>query len=198
MFVLITGGSKNGKSHMAEAIITDYRKPRFYIATMEPFGEEAQAAIMRHRAIRSGKGFETIEKYTDIHEILLPKNCAVLLECACNLCANEMFSENTKEYSVRNPEEKSMDNMRDPAEDIMGDPVRKILYGVDCLQKQAEILVIVTNQVGEDGMEYPRETMDYIKQMGELNRRLAQRADCMIEAVCGIPVIWKGERPSCL
>lgn len=174
MFVLITGGSKNGKSHMAEAIVTDYRKPRFYIATMEPFGEEAQAAIMRHRAIRSGKGFETIEKYTDIHEILLPKNCAVLLECACNLCANEMFSKGET------------------------NPVRKILYGVDCLQKQAEILVIVTNQVGEDGMEYPRETMDYIKQMGELNRRLAERADCVIEAVCGIPVIWKGERPSCL
>ena len=174
MFVLITVGSKNGKSHMSETIVTDEGKPRFYVATMEPFGEEAQAAIGRHRAIRSGKGFETIEKYTDIHEIVLPGSCAVLLECACNLCANEMFSKGEK------------------------NPVKKILYGVECLQKQAELLVIVTNQVGEDSMEYPRETMDYIKQMGELNRRLAERADCVIEAVCGIPVIWKGERPSCL
>lgn len=201
MFVLITGGSKNGKSHMAEAVVADYPGPRFYIATMEPFGEEAQAAIRRHRAIRSGKGFVTIEKYTDIHELLLSKNSAVLLECACNLCANEMFSEDGKTHHSENPVRERMDAIQDPARermDIMQDPVRKILYGVDCLKKQAELLVIVTNQVGEDGMEYPGETMDYIRQMGELNRRLSERADCVIEAVCGIPVVWKGERPSCL
>ncbi len=97
MLVLITGGSKNGKSHIAEKIITSCELSRFYVATMEPFGEEAMVAIERHRRIRSGKNFITIEKYTDIQEIELPEQCAVLLECACNLCANEMFSKKEKD-----------------------------------------------------------------------------------------------------
>lgn len=96
MFILITGGCKNGKSLMAEKILTAYNVPRFYIATMEPFGSEAKETIARHRKIREGKNFNTIEKYTDISEIKLPQNSAVLLECMCNLCANEMFSAKKK------------------------------------------------------------------------------------------------------
>lgn len=171
MLILITGGSKNGKSSAAEKIITSYDLPRFYIAAMEPYCDEACAAIERHRKMRAGKNFETIEKYTDIHEIELPDNCAVLLECACNLCANEMFSAGCT------------------------DPVGKISYGVDRLLEKARILVIVTNEVGSDGIAYPPETMGYIKNMGALNRLLAYKADCVIEAVYGIPVFLKQTFP---
>ena len=174
MFILITGGCKNGKSHIAESIILKYNIPYYYIATMEPYCDEAFSAIDRHRKIREGKGFETIEKYTDIDKINLPEKCAVLLECACNLCANEMFTSKCK------------------------NPVEKILMGVDKLLEKSEVLVIVTNQVGEDGVNYSAETMDYIKNMGVLNRMLAEKADCVIEAVYGIPVILKGEKPECI
>lgn len=174
MLVLITGGSKNGKSHIAEKIIENYDVPRFYIATMQPFGEEAHAAIERHRKMRKSKKFETIEKYMDIDEIVLPEECAVLLECACNLCANEMFSANEK------------------------NPVDKIVSGVERLMKQAEIFVIVTNQVGEDGIEYPDSTMKYIENMGKINLELSRIADVVIEAVYGIPVFLKGEISGCI
>lgn len=173
MLVLITGGSKNGKSRIAEKIIENYDIPRFYIATMQPFGEEAYAAIKRHQKMRKNKKFETIEKYTDIDEINLPEKCAVLLECACNLCANEMFSANEK------------------------DPVEKIVKGVKKLMKNAEILVVVTNQVGGDGIEYPVSTMKYIENMGKINFELSNSADVVIEAVYGIPVILKGEIFGC-
>ncbi len=173
MFILITGGCKNGKSSIAEKILTSYDTPRFYIATMEPFGSEAEEAIARHRKIREGKNFTAIEKYTDISEITLPRNCGVLLECMCNLCANEMFS--AKE--------------RNPAE--------KIIRDTETLIKSAEIFVAVTNQVGGDGIKYSLETMEYIKQMGLLNDGLAALADIVIEAVFGIPVSLKGELPEC-
>ena len=136
---------------------------------MEPYCDEAHEAIERHRKMRSGKGFRTIEKYTDIHEIELPERCAVLLECACNLCANEMFSAGEKE------------------------PVGKMLGGIKRLLERAEVLVVVTNQVGDDGIEYPRETMDYIADMGRFNAALADMADCVIEAVYGIPLVIKGK-----
>lgn len=174
MMILITGGSKNGKSSLGEKIIEKCTLPRFYIATMEPFGDEAREAIERHRKIRSGKNFITIEKYTDIDEITLTEKSAVLLECLCNLCANEMFSKNEK------------------------NPVSKIMAGIDKLMKTSELLVLITNQVGSDGIEYSDDTMKYIKNMGCINQKLSDLADMVIESVYGIPIILKGEQYRCL
>ena len=68
---------------------------RFYIATMQPFGKEAQDRIRKHRVMRAEKGFETLECFTarSIRELSLPSGAAVLLEDLGNLCANELFSE---------------------------------------------------------------------------------------------------------
>ena len=98
MTVLVTGGSKCGKSHFAESLFNDFPGEKIYIATMQPYGEEAFAAIERHRKMRSGKGFETIEKYTDIGGVNVPESCGVLLECMGNLCANEMFCSEKMTY----------------------------------------------------------------------------------------------------
>lgn len=187
MVILITGGSKCGKSRIAEEIITRYAGKRYYIATMEPFGEEAEAAVERHRHMRAGKGFETIERYTDVGDIRFPQvsnqaaaedehndvpRCAALLECMGNLCANEMFSPQGVHEGV----------------------TEKILSDMDKLFRQTEVFVIVTNQVGADGVEYPPETMNYIQILGNVNAALAVKADVVIEAVCGIPVFQKGEQ----
>lgn len=168
MLTVITGGSKCGKSSIAEDILSRSACRKIYIATMEPYCEEAHTAIERHRQMRLGKGFETVEKYTDIHEIDIPESCGVLLECACNLMANEMFSAGENE------------------------PVSKIIKGIEKLEERASELIIVTNSVGEDGIDYSNETMDYIKNMGILNCALSKRADRVIEAVYGIPVMLKG------
>ena len=168
MLTLITGGCKCGKSSIAEDILSDFCGRKIYIATMEPFGKEAHTAISRHRIMRSGKGFETVEKYTDIQDIDLPDGCAVLLECACNLMATEMFSKGERS------------------------PAQKIITGISKLSGRADRFIIVTNQVGDDGIEYPDETMEYIRQMGLLNAAIAQAADVVIEAVYGVPVYLKG------
>ena len=166
---LITGGAKCGKSILAEKLLDKFGKKKYYIATMQPFGEEAFAAIDRHRKIRAGKGFETIEKYTGLHEIRLPENCAVLLECMANLCANEMFSDSR-----------------------ISDPEERILKGIGHLCTLAEEIVIVTNNVGSDGVDYGAETNSYIRALGRINTRLAETADCVVECVYGIPVVLKG------
>ncbi|MGN0657861.1 MAG: bifunctional adenosylcobinamide kinase/adenosylcobinamide-phosphate guanylyltransferase [Ruminiclostridium sp.] len=170
MTTLITGGSKCGKSSYAEKILDNFCGRKLYIATMIPFGEEAHTAIERHRKIRAGKGFETVEKYTDIDEIVLPKNCAVLLECMANLCANEMF---------RNEK--------------ITDPTDKIINGIKALGRKAKQLVIVTNNVGCDGIKYDSGTMEYIKILGKINCGLAKISDNVIECVYGIPLPLKGE-----
>lgn len=169
MMTLVTGGAKCGKSHFAEKIFDGFSGRKFYIATMQPYGDEALSAIERHRKIRAGKGFETIEKYTDIEEINLPKNCGILLECTANLCANEMFRDGE-----------------------IYDPTDKIIRGFEYLKSRAKQLVIVTNEVGSDGISYEKGTADYIKIMGKINTKAAEISDKVIECVYGIPVPLKG------
>lgn len=71
-------------------------------------------------------------------------------------------------------------------------PAQKIITGISKLSGSADRFIIVTNQVGDDGIEYPDETMEYIRQMGLLNSAIAQAADVVIEAVYGVPVYLKG------
>ena len=93
MFVTITGGASSGKSELGENIARHFGGNLLYIATMEPFGEEGKQRVKRHRALRQGKGFETLEVYRDLDgalaEPLIRKADTVLLECMLNLLANE-------------------------------------------------------------------------------------------------------------
>ena len=95
----------------------------------------------------------------------------VLLECLSNLTANECFG----------PE--SFDGAAE-----------RILTGVDRLRQQAAHVVIVTNELFSDGLDYPEETERYLSVLSGLNCRLARQADRVIEVVCGLPVFWKGEK----
>ena len=88
MFHLITGGSGSGKSEYAEQKLMEYashskgNKKRYYIATMMPFGKETEEKIARPRRLRAGKGFETIECYTDLKkaaEVLQTKETGSVL-----------------------------------------------------------------------------------------------------------------------
>lgn len=172
MITLITGGSKCGKSSFAERILDGFHGRKIYIATMQPFGEDASEAIERHRKMRLGKGFETIEKYTNLHELSVTAGSAVLLECVGNLCANEMFRGN----------------------EIVC-PTGNVISGIKAVSETASELVIVTNQVGSDGISYSEGTAQYIRCLGEINRYIAEIADNVIECVYGIPFVLKGELP---
>ena len=69
--ILITGGSGSGKSEYAESLFSEIKNTeKYYIATMKPFGKEAKERIQKHRRMRSGKGFITLEYPTDIKESL--------------------------------------------------------------------------------------------------------------------------------
>ena len=71
--------------------------------------------------------------------------------------------------------------------------MEQIIAGVHKLQEHLEHLVIVTNNVFEDGVCYDDSTMEYIRTMGEINIALANEADQVIEVVVGIPVTVKGQ-----
>lgn len=224
MIHLVTGGSGSGKSAYAEKLVTAQYKgdSKYYIATMQVYDEEGKARIERHRQMRSGKGFTTIEQPACIEEALTKidkweekqcvavqeekegkqhiavqeekegkqhiavqkekegkqcvaeqkeKQCVALVECMSNLAANEIFQEEEiRPYAA----------------------VERILKGIKTLSKHLHGLVIVTNNVFEDGIEYDAGTQEYLKALGQINEGLASMADTVTEVVVGIPVPLKG------
>lgn len=170
--ILVIGGSASGKSAVAERLCVKLGKPAAYIATMQPFGKDAAYRIDRHRKLRAGKGFLTVEQYTDIARAadkLGNQADTLLIECLSNLCANEIFSP-----EGAGPETES-----------------RIAQGIRALGDRYENVIVVTNEIFSDGIAYPRETMDYIQTLGRLNARLARWADGVVEVFCGIPLYRK-------
>ena len=167
---MVIGGSGSGKSEYAESRCVQFgSEKKLYIATMEPFGAEGAARIERHRKLRQGKGFETLECYTHLEEAVIPPAGTILLECMSNLAANEMFSPKGRPNQMET----------------------LILQGVSRLRERAEHVVIVTNEVFSDGIDYDPMTMEYIRHLGVINQRIAQIADEVYEVVHGIPICIK-------
>ena len=67
-----------------------------------------------------------------------------------------------------------------------------ILQGIRHLAAEAKHLVIVSNNIFEDGMEYDSGTKAYMRILGEINQEVAVLADQVYEVVCGIPIMIKG------
>ena len=170
MLTIVTGGSGSGKSAFAEDKVLAFGEAqRVYIATMHPFDEESHKRIERHRKMRAGKGFETIECYTGLKDVKLPSGCVVLLECISNLVANEMFEEQGAHEQT----------------------VKDIMSGIDELVRQAAHVVIVTNEIFSDAVVFDKEMASYLEYLGKINQAVALRADEVVEVVYGIPVYQK-------
>ncbi len=194
MITLVTGGSGSGKSAYAESLLSSCEGIRYYIATMQIYDAEGEKKVERHRKLRAGKGFLTIESPMNVGKIRFA--CAgeaeqaqyrqgaerkvqgsfgkksALLECMSNLTANEMFTK---------------DGMKSEEE-----VVEKIVSEIQTISKKLDNLVIVTNNVFEDGVIYDAGTMEYLRALGRINAALARLADRVAEVVVGIPVELKG------
>lgn len=194
MITLVTGGSGSGKSAYAESLLSSCEGIRYYIATMQIYDAEGEKKVERHRKLRAGKGFLTIESPINVGKIQFAcageaeqaqyrqeterkvqgssEKKSALLECMSNLTANEMFTK---------------DGMKSEEE-----VVEKIVSEIQTLSQKLDNLVIVTNNVFEDGVIYDAGTMEYLRALGRINAALARLADQVAEVVVGIPVELKG------
>lgn len=176
MIITITGGSGSGKSALGETIAHRLEpREKYYIATMAASGAEAASRIARHRRLRNGKNFITIEQPQNLSAVQVPADATVLLECVSNLLANEMFS----------------------AEDVNPhqDKADTIAHDIERLAAHCRHLVIITNEIFADGLPYDPSTIAYIAGLGAINRRLFQLSEVCIESVYSIPVFHKGALP---
>ena len=141
MLTLIVGGSASGKSAFTENYAMEAGENRIYIATMQPMDNECLARIEKHRGMRAQKNFQTVECYTGLKQVRVPKDSVVLLECMSNLTANEIYA----------PEGVGEDRCSE-----------EILAGVKALENQCRHLIIVSNEVFEGGTNYDPSTVRYL------------------------------------
>ena len=173
MLILVYGGSGSGKSEFAEQLSVRLSKEcsgaLYYIATMKPWDQECLERIEKHREMRAEKHFHTIECYERPGRIAFPEpeKKVALLECLSNLTANEMFTEPRPELPA--------------LED-------RLFSDLMALYQKTEHLVIVSNNIFEDGIEYDQETAAYQKLLGRLNQKIANEAEQVYEVTAGIGV----------
>lgn len=199
MMELVTGGSGSGKSAYAEMSLcsisrpgsggraaedikenteekkTEQRPPLYYIATMPSWDKETEKKIERHRVMRSGKGFLTLEWYTDLEGRLKSGDCppmkgaGVLVECLSNLTANEMYMESGAGEGA----------------------AEAVVRGIMELKRRCAHLVVVTNDVFAESASDTPEMRQYKENLGKINQVLAGEADRVTEVVRGIPCTVK-------
>lgn len=167
---LVLGGAASGKSDYAERLVCVTGLPMAYIATAQTYDNEMSEKIARHQA-RRGKGWRTIEAPGDIAPALaaVKKNEVVLLDCATMWLSNQLFSET--ELSV----------------------AEAALFAA--LTACAAPVVVVSNEVGAGIVPENALARRFRQAQGELNQRLAARADLVVTVMAGLPLALKGPLP---
>ena len=144
-------------------MVTDISAPgeRIYLATMIPYGADGAARVEKHRKMREGKGFTTIEAPFDITDAIekadVPGDSTVLLECLSNLVANELFERHALPDEI----------------------TAKLTDDVIKLAGKVRNLIIVSNHF-EITADFDNETETYAQTMDTINEALGSVCDKVI------------------
>ena len=177
MTALIVGGSKSGKSSLAQELALSLAGdgPRYYLATMVPRDGEDRARIARHLEDRAGLGFVTVEQGKNLPGCLsrADRKGTFLLDSVTALLTNEFFPPE-KNYA---PDYTAGQRVGD---DILS------------LARQVRHLVVVADDLFRDAARYDGTTESYRQALGGILCRLAEEAELMVEMTMGNPVVHKG------
>lgn len=164
---LVLGGARSGKSRYGESLIAREPPPWTYIATAEALDDEMAQRVAAHRAQRDGR-WQTIEAARDLPGALaaLPPTAVVLVDCLTLWLSNLLLAEI----------------------DITAETARL----EDVLTQMQGKVVLVANEVGFGIVPENALARRFRDLQGELNQRLATRADRVVLVVAGLPLFVKG------
>lgn len=180
MICFISGGAKNGKTSLAQdlAVALSGGGKHYFVATMIPADEEDRERIRLHIEDREGMGFETIECGTDILSCLesADRKATFLLDSATALLMNELFPA-SRNYEM------------DPS------------AGGRCAEELAAFAasvgnaVVISDYIYADACRYDPVTEEYRRSLAQIDRKMAQISDVVIEMSAGQIYLHKGELP---
>lgn len=180
--ILVTGGSRSGKSVLAEKKAFEYGDGSvLYIATAIVTDEDMKERIRMHQERRDSR-WDTHEGFKDIPEALCKTDkTTALLDCVTVFITNYMFDEERDFDKITKDEIHAL-------EDMILDRLRGI---VETARKEDKNLILVTNEVGMSVVSPYRMSRIFSDINGKANEMLASLSDEVYLSVCGIPMQLK-------
>lgn len=174
--ILITGGSRSGKSAFAQKTAEALPGPRAYIATSPVTDPEMAERIRRHREARHGKGWETVEEAVDIAgAIRRAEGCRVLLVDCLTLWINNLLFEAEKRGELF-------------TEEAAAGRCREL---TDACGAFGGTVIFVTNELGMGIVPDNEMARRFRDIAGRCNQQIAAAADVVTLVVSGIPLHLK-------
>lgn len=168
MITLVVGGAKSGKSMFAQNLakaLENKNGKLYYVATMNPYDLEDIKRIENHLKEREGYGFNTIEETLDMKKVakVLSKEDTILIDSITSLVTNSMFK----------------------GKDFIKEVNKEIVDGVLEIIKSVNNVVLVSDYLFSDSIQYDCYTESFRKEIGIINRKLAEIADNVVECSYG-------------
>lgn len=193
MLIFISGGVRSGKSSLGEKLAVSLagENRKIYLATARHYDEEITKRIKIHQQNRAGKDFLTIDKSWDIGEVAatLEAEDTIIVDCLGTLLANEMFGrpELSSESNEISESSKSstgtsfkVDNSEMSSPELIGE---KIHADFSLIHTKVANLIVVSNEVFTDGIQYAKLTEEYLENLAKLHIELAEASDAAIECL---------------
>jgi len=176
--VLVTGGSRSGKSVFAEQLLASYRGTKAYIATAQALDIEMRQRIQRHRERRpaSWHTYEVPQGLASEIGNILSRTDAVLIDCLTLYFSNFLLCH--AEHDPSGVYDLDMQEL---------DVIIKSIQSVPCKQ-----VIFVSNELGSGIVPMDAMTRCYRDIMGCVNQRVAKEAAQVYFTVSGVTVEMKG------
>lgn len=183
MNIFISGGSKNGKSYLAQKIAvrqfgvinetSQSKKHLFYIATLPPTDSFSIEKIKKHQEEREHLNFETIECFNSLDKILqvVGPDDSIVFDSLSSFLKNNMFDEDG--YRIAFNE-------------------RILEKQLQLLTTQCKNVVIVSDYIYADINTHDDLTRFFIKNLALLDSYCTNVCDIVMEGTAGEFIFHKG------
>lgn len=174
--ILITGGSRSGKSGYAQRLAEAIPAPRTFIATCPVLDEEMRARIRRHKEDRARQSWRTIEETLDLAGALRSarESRVVLVDCLTLWINNLMFAAEEERKVL------SEDEVAARSQEVLA-----VCAGL------SGTVILVTNEAGMGIIPENALARRFRDLAGRCNQVIAARASTVTLLVAGLPLELK-------
>ncbi|MHB8910413.1 MAG: bifunctional adenosylcobinamide kinase/adenosylcobinamide-phosphate guanylyltransferase [Syntrophales bacterium] len=179
--ILITGGSRSGKSGHAQGLAEALPGPRAYVATCPVIDPEMEMRVQKHREARSAANWETIEEPLDLAGALSrAATCRVILVDCLTLWVNNLLYEAERRGAVF-------------TEESAAARCREV---IDACGEFPGTVIFVANELGMGIIPDNEPARRFRDCAGRVNQLVAAAADTVTLVVAGLPLPLKsGGKP---
>lgn len=174
--ILVTGGTRSGKSSYALQLAEKIPPPHCFIATCPVSDPEMAERVKKHQGERAETIWKTVEETLNLKSAFIKNSnySSYLIDCLTLWVSNIMEScDQTNSSCDENVIEREIDQLFGYLKNIDG------------------TIVFVTNEVGMGIVPANKLARRYRDLVGFCNRIVASRADDVVFVSCGLPLYLK-------